>query len=729
MRRNALTIPWRKIHLFLALFSGLFLLIAAATGLVLSFEPIAHAKPPKGSETILLSDLLETLSSQYLEVFSLSRDNYGITKIEAIGELNDGSFYINPFDGTAIDSVKESSAIFDFCRDLHRSLFLKNPGRFLVGLASLSLLFLTLSGLFLIIKRMGDFRRFFHRIIVLDFNRDNHARMGRLFLIPIAFISLTATFLFFDRFKVFPATQTTESLVTATEIEQSGNQFEKIELGEVKEILFPLSADPEEYYEVKLKDRTLYLDQANGSLISAKHPPLVSNLHDLSFKWHTGEGLGNFYSLLLLLSSFAMLFFLYSGFKMSIVYLRKKPTNNIGINEATYVILVGSETGHSYRFAHAVFNALKQAEESVFMTSMNQMKEAAKMKHLLIMTSTYGDGDAPANANRFLEKIEGGVLGETEFSYSVLGFGSKSYPYYCQFAFNVHMALSNLSQARAQLNIHTVDNLSVSDFLEWLKAWKKKLDLDMEVDLTQLEPTRNPQTQTFEVIGKSNSVNREDDTFMLELNLPDKEAKIKSGDLLGVYMPKSNIERYYSIAFIRETGSILLSIKKTGLCSTFLHELNSGNSIEAFIKPNPHFYPGSLTKDLLLIGNGTGIAPFIGFIENNSSANIRLLWGGQSASSFALYQSRIKNYCKEDKLHQYELAFSRENPKTYVQDLVILHHQEVGRVLSNGGKVMICGSIKMRDGVLKNIEKISQEHNLPSVSELLENRQILSDCY
>ncbi|AWV99547.1 hypothetical protein DJ013_15780 [Arcticibacterium luteifluviistationis] len=707
----------------MAIFSGIFLFIAAGTGIVLSFEPILHPKAVSGADDILLSDLIATLNAVYLEVFSIARDNYGNIKIEAIGEVADGTFYINPFDGSELKNVVGERPVFDFCRDLHRSLFLKQTGRFFVGLASLALLFLAGSGVFLLIKRVGNWKEFFSKIIVLDFYRDNHARFGRLFLIPIVVISLSATWLFIDRF--FPS-QAAETSEMSYQVISEENHFEKIKLGDLKEVLFPISSDPEEFFELKLYQKTLLLNQENGALVSEVKQPLAAILHDISFQWHTGEGLGIVYAILLLLSSVVTLFFIYSGIKMSWSKFKKRPKNTVSIEEATHVILVGSETGHTFRFASAVQNALLEKGVKAFLCPMNEVTEASQMKHLLVLTSTYGDGDAPSNADAFLKKLEKGLFAEHPFSYTVLGFGSKSYENFCQFAFDTANALKALPFAKEAIKTKTVNDLSISEFLDWLKAWKKATKSELDVDLNKLEPSRNSNTLPFWVVSKTESENILDDTFLLEIALPEEAGNVNSGDLLGVYLPDSNIERYYSIAFIKSLNRIVLSVKRTGLCSNYLGALNTGDEIQAFIKPNESFYPDANASKVLLIGNGTGIAPFLGFVENNKDAEMSLLWGGQTQDSFALYEPLLNDFSGLKACH---LAFSREMPKTYVQDVVRQNKVRVASTLKAGGQIMLCGSLKMREGVYENLEQILAEFGLPSVNELIGSGKILSDCY
>jgi len=174
----------------------------------------------------------------------------------------------------------------------------------------------------------------------------------------------------------------------------------------------------------------------------------------------------------------------------------------------------------------------------------------------------------------------------------------------------------------------------------------------------------------------------------------------------------------------------VLSIKKHefGMCSKQLNNLNKNDMISASIKPNKEFHLPKETREVIMISNGTGIAPFLGIIndENNSKTKKYLFWGGRTKESYQLYSDLIDKAFYKQNLSGLYISFSKEeNHKKYVQNSIMEKSDLVSRVLKNRGFIMICGSIAMRNGVLETLENISNsELNAPLNMSLIK-----TDCY
>src|SRR5690606_32239146 len=95
-----------------------------------------------------------------------------------------------------------------------------------------------------------------------------------------------------------------------------------------------------------------------------------------------------------------ILFFIYSGFAITLKRRRSRSKNRVRAKEARVVILVGSENGSTFKFADALHRQLNQHGEKVFLTDLSRYGAFPNAEHLVIMTSTYGQGDAPSNAKR-----------------------------------------------------------------------------------------------------------------------------------------------------------------------------------------------------------------------------------------------------------------------------------------------------------------------------------------
>jgi sulfite reductase (NADPH) flavoprotein alpha-component len=149
------------------------------------------------------------------------------------------------------------------------------------------------------------------------------------------------------------------------------------------------------------------------------------------------------------------------------------------------------------------------------------------------------------------------------------------------------------------------------------------------------------------------------------------------------------------------------------VCSEFLHGLDIGASIEAFIQPNPQFRPASGTHPVILIGAGTGIGPLAGFIRNNTAHHpMHLYWGGRNPASDFLYEPQLKQYLADRRLTALRAAFSQVQDRCYVQDRLIGDAQALRRLIEKGAQVLVCGSREMAKGVMQALDEVLAPLNL-----------------
>lgn len=649
---------------------------------------------------LTLPEFQEKLNESFIEIFGFEHDAYGNIKVEGIGLDKEGILYVDAQTAKVIKAPEQLSAIFDVSRDLHRSLFLKTPGRILVGLASLALVFLAVSGIGLQIKRAGGFRAVFSSIKVLEIKRDGHAQWSRLFLMPILIIAVSGTYLSIVRFTPVPPNK--KVLTENTSLDQ-------LLLKDIKKVNYPVMDD--EPLVVELVDKHLFFDKNKGTLTKTEVLPVSERLRATNFMLHTGEGT-KVWTGILLITSLVMVFLSFTGFQMVAEKWKLKKHKAVLSDDAEIIILVGSETGHTWRFADALEEAFLAKNIKVSILGMENFPKITGNKTLLLLTSTYGNGDAPENTQSLLKKLEEKLSDAQKIQFGVLGFGSSEYPEYCAFAEKLRSELLKLKNTQEFLPYMTVDNQSIVHFIDWVRALNKSQKYDLNIDLKKLHPVRKKNLEVFEIIEKK----EQGDTFLLRISHSDK-LKIKSGDLLGVYPPTENIERYYSVAAI-STTELVLMIKRTGLCSNYLGGLLAGDIFQAYLKRNPTFYRPTIDVPVLMIANGTGIAPFLGMLSGNST----LLWGGRFVSDFELFSE----YCNNSNSH---FAFSREMDLDYVQDLIVKQEAKVINILQSSGVVMICGSLTMLAGVLTQLEQSLSNHQLPTVDILKKQGKILVDCY
>lgn len=723
----------RYSHLVLAFSAAAFVFMASVTGIILAFEPIIQSSQPyavANLKKVTLAKTLSALKKTYDEALTLKVDADGFVTVEGITKA--GTFennYIHPMTGEKLGTPTETHPIFSFTRNLHRSLFLKTIGRFFVGLMSFLMFLIAVTGLLLLIKRQGGIRRIFARVEKDYFELRYHVILSRLFFIPIVLIALSGVFLSADNFSLLPS-NTIEHKVMASVppqdiIPTKKDIFESTTLDAVTKVSFPFSNDEEDYFQIDLKNSELLVNQHTNAIVSEVPYPFVQVATQLSYLLHTGEG-SILWSLVLLLSSFALLFFIYSGFKMTFKQRVKlpKPSLSYSKDEAEFIILFGSETGSTFKFAKMLLNAFFLAGKKAMITELNDFSTYQNAKHLIVLTATYGNGDAPSNATKFEELFQE-VEPLKTLNYSVVGFGDLEYPEFCQFAVDVDALLSQHPKYNGMLELTRIDNGTTASFQDWVDQWNLGVGETIGFQLPKIE-AKAIKKQPLKVVLRT-ALN-DDASFLVHFKKP-RKLKIQSGDLLAIVPKEGEKERLYSVGKVGK--EIILSIKKQqyGICSTFLSELQSGTTLRTRLQKNEQFYFPSDSKSVIFISNGTGIAPFIGMIDENvKQLETHLFWGARNKNSLELYQPFITAAQSKDQLSAFYPIYSREatNPG-YVQNRVAQKAALIAKTLEEGGTIMICGALRMQEDVLIELENISK-NKLGKALKTFES-QIKMDCY
>ncbi|APG50989.1 NADPH-dependent assimilatory sulfite reductase flavoprotein subunit [Providencia stuartii] len=183
---------------------------------------------------------------------------------------------------------------------------------------------------------------------------------------------------------------------------------------------------------------------------------------------------------------------------------------------------------------------------------------------------------------------------------------------------------------------------------------------------------------------------------------------------------------------------------RTGGASGFLADrLKEGDELRIFIEHNDNFrLPADSTKPVIMIGPGTGIAPFRAFMQqrDNEEATGKnwLFFGNPHFVEDFLYQVEWQRYVKEGLLTNISLAWSREQAqKVYVQDKLREQGEEVWHWIEEGAHIYVCGDANhmARDVEQALLEIISQYGNMDSesadefLSELRVERRYQRDVY
>ncbi|MAW65345.1 MAG: hypothetical protein CMD18_04025 [Flavobacteriales bacterium] len=392
--------------------------------------------------------------------------------------------------------------------------------------------------------------------------------------------------------------------------------------------------------------------------------------------------------------------------------------------EAEYILLFGTQSGNTQSMAKAFYKGLLAEGKKVFMDQLDNYSSYENATHLIIFTSTYGVGGPPNNANYFEDLIkEKDAINPLKFS--VVAFGSTSFPEFCQFGVDVDRWLESTHNLERFLPLVRINDQSASDIRSWLSLWNRVANMEVNIGVRDLG-TKISKVESFTILENPKINN--DNTALIKLR-PTKSTDFQSGDLLSIIPEGSEKPRMYSIA--RIDNDIILSVKKhnSGICSAYLCGLQKGDVISAYLERNESFHFVPDAPSVWLIGNGTGIAPFLGMIEENQNSSLKLIWGGRTVSSFDIYKPYVEKAIKNGLMDKYELALSREDNGQYVQDVLAQQENEVSEAFNTGCVFMLCGSMAMQDSVLEVLNRITNTKLNRSLSSFQSNGQLLKDCY
>lgn len=149
-------------------------------------------------------------------------------------------------------------------------------------------------------------------------------------------------------------------------------------------------------------------------------------------------------------------------------------------------------------------------------------------------------------------------------------------------------------------------------------------------------------------------------------------------------------------------------IARKGVTSTFFADRRKvGETARIYVKPNRHFrLPEDNARPIIMIGAGTGIAPYRGFIEQRSedgaSGDSWLFFGERNYTYDFLYQLEWQDHLASKALSRIDVAFSRDQPeKRYVQHRLWERRDEVQGWIADGAHVYVCGDEK---GMAKDVD-------------------------
>ena len=733
----------RILHRWLGLVLSVLLVVTAISGAALSLFPaMESAQAPPTASAMTLADLAARVQANHQEIEQIKRAPSGKITVWWFDADQPGSAIIDPISGQDLAPVDPGQAQ-RWLTNLHRSLFLGDVGRLTVVGGALTMLLLAISGAVLVARRTGGWRHWFARLRGPLVGR-LHTEISRIAVVGLGFSAITALWMSAETFDLIPV-EPMKAKVIAQVSGKSGLALAEMAvlrqtpLNELRELSFPAPGDAQDVFTLKTDRGIGQIDQGTGTLVTWQALSLSQRISETIDMLHTGQGaavLGVLLGCMVLTVPVLAV----TGGVTWFAGWRRRPRlkGNSPAAQAQTVVLVGSEGGSTWGFAATLATALREAGQSVHVAPMARFTPARyrRAQRLLILASTYGEGDAPASAKGFLERIQS-LEAPVDVPLAVLGFGDRSFPEFCAFAAKVEKTAQAMHW-KTLLPFDTIDRQSVQDFTRWGRL----LGQAMDIELALVHQPILPVTESLTLLERRDyGATVEVPMTILRFALPRTScwqrltsqgfARFEAGDLLGVVPEGSAVPRLYSLASGSKDGFIEIVVRKHkfGLSSGQLTNLEPGQTVQGFLRRNPGFHAGRDQSPLILIGAGTGVGPLVGFIRGNRQHRpIHLFFGLRSPESDFLYRTELSRWQTEERLSRLSIATSRTAPAQYVQDTLRQESPKVLDAIRQGAKVMVCGGRDMARGVSDALTDILKPAGI-TPAMLRANGRYVEDIY
>jgi sulfite reductase (NADPH) flavoprotein alpha-component len=184
--------------------------------------------------------------------------------------------------------------------------------------------------------------------------------------------------------------------------------------------------------------------------------------------------------------------------------------------------------------------------------------------------------------------------------------------------------------------------------------------------------------------------------------------------------------------------------ERGGACSTYLADrIEIDSEVSVFVEKNPAFkLPENEETPVILVGAGTGIAPFRAFLQHREAKNQKgktwLFFGERRFHSDFLYQVEWQKLLKDGYLEKIDVAFSRDQKeKIYVQHRLLEQQKDIYNWLNKGANIYLCGDMKqmardVQNTLLQIFETeggMSEEKAQEYLKQLKKEKRFQTDVY
>lgn len=400
-------------------------------------------------------------------------------------------------------------------------------------------------------------------------------------------------------------------------------------------------------------------------------------------------------------------------------------TSNVSL-----ALFYATETGNTKAVAQQLEKQARARGIKTKLTPLNRVKPKdleAVGNPAVFLSSTHGEGDPPDLAVRFFEACkEAGTLALSKLEYAVLGLGDSSYAEFCGAAVDLETILKN----GGGKSFHETRLLDV-DYHDHIPAWiEAVLAAIPGVEAAgsappAFAPAATPvSSKGFNRLSTVKGVIKEHinlndrgsnkETYHIEIAF-DEPLPYQPGDAAGIIVPQEEgveqlTPRLYSIASsaLAYPNALHLTVALAkhvnadgsegfGITSHYLSQLKADDEVEFYIQRNQRFKLPEDGRDIIMIGPGTGVAPFRAFmqerIERGSAGRNWLFFGDQYQHVDFLYQVEWQEWLESGDLTRLDVAFSRDQGhKIYVQHRMWEQAEELMNWLDGGASLYVCGA-------------------------------------
>lgn len=387
--------------------------------------------------------------------------------------------------------------------------------------------------------------------------------------------------------------------------------------------------------------------------------------------------------------------------------------------DQTILVAHASQTGQAEALAHQTAEALRQGGLPARIAALGQLDLALLRAHprILIVASTYGEGDAPDSAAAFADTLmarnDPAAAMLDGLQYAVLALGDSEYHHYCGFGRRLDTWLRD-NGASPLFDRVEADKADPSA----LRHWQHHLGLLTGCsDLPDWEP---PTYRPWRLVQRTllNPGSQGDPCFHLILTPPDAtDASWQAGDIAEIGPRDArdgalHPHREYSISSIPADGAVHLLVRqmhhgdgRLGVGSGWLtHIAQLGDTIDLRLRTNSNFHLPADDRPIILIGNGTGLAGLRALLKARIAAGHHrnwLIFGERNAAHDWYHRDEIEGWLASGKIQRVDAVFSRDTADhPYVQHQLLAAGKDVREWIRASADLYICGSLQgMAQGV------------------------------